>query len=273
MQDSWKTFVITTALGLTAAIAYLVVTPQRFEGVAQIRMAQIGSYKPANQSTLTNPTNINGVPVEDPASLIARMQIPTNYDQTSITACGYGDMVESAQVLASSLKLTIPKGLTNTVELKALGLSPQQAEDCVSSILTQITKLQAQLAAPFVLEAKLKLALDNERIESARRLINNSDQSSSVILAAYISARDEINYLLTDREKMLDMINSAEQRGTKLISPIYVSKTAVSPKKSSSLAAGLFIGLFLGLGIALVRQFWKNWSIDPNLRGRASQKG
>ena len=103
-------------------------------------------------------------------------------------------------------------------------------------------------------EAKLKLVADNERIEAARRLIARADQSGSAMSAAYLSARDELTYFLTDRERMLDLINSVKSRGTRLDSPIYASDKPVSPKKAISLAAGLLGGLFLGLLIALGRK-------------------
>jgi uncharacterized protein involved in exopolysaccharide biosynthesis len=115
-----------------------------------------------------------------------------------------------------------------------------------------------QFAKPFVEEAKIKLAQDNERIEAARRLISKADQSGSAMSAAYLSARDELTYFLIDREKMLDLINSAQQRGTKLISPIYVPEKPVSPKKALSLLVGLFAGVFAGLAIALCRQVLAN---------------
>ena len=249
LQGAWKTVAITMVLGLAAAITYLAVTPKQFEAIAQIRMAQI---------SITNPANPFGVSVEDPVSLIARMQIPTNANQIVIESCDYqNNKIEPAQALAKDLKLSMPKGLLNTVEIKISARSPEKARTCISAVVEQITKLQAQFAKPFIEEAMLRLAQDDERIEIARRLITKADQSGSAMSATYLSARDEISYFLTDREKMIDLINSAEQRGTKLISPIYASEQAVAPKKATSLLAGVLAGLFLGLALAFVRQVWQ----------------
>ena len=247
-KKSWKIIALGGFLGLIIAAAYLFLTPKQYEATAQIKMAQI---------SLTNPTNPFGTSVEDPASLIARMQFPTNYDNVVINACGFQDKVNPALALSKSVKLSVPKGIANTVELKTYGKSPELAKNCAQAIVDLIASLQTQFAKPFVEEAKLKLAQDNERIESARRLIAKADQSGSAMSAAYLSARDELTYFLTDREKMLDLINSVQQRGTRLTSPIYTPEIPSSPKRATSLAIGLFAGLALGLMLALGRQFGK----------------
>lgn len=246
LRRAWKVVLISAIFGLLAGIGYVLLTPNQYEAVAQIRMAQI---------SITNSANPFGVTVEDPNSLIARMQLPTNYGSEAIAACDYQDKPQASLALSKAVKLTIPKGLTNTVELKVSSLSPQIAKTCAQAIVDQITVLQAQFAGPFVQEAKLKLAQDSERIEAARKLIAKADQSGSAMSAAYLAARDELTYFLTDREKMLDLINSVEKRGTQLISPIYVPEKPVSPRKLISLLAGLLAGIIFGLGVALVRQF------------------
>lgn len=248
---AWKVMLLGAIFGLLAGLGYVLLTPNQYEATAQIKMAQIN---------INNPTNPFGFTVEDPSSLIVRMQLPTNYDSEVITACEYQDKPQAALALSKVVKLTIPKGLTNTVELKISSSSPQIAKNCAQVIVDQITLLQAQFAKPFVEEAKLKLVQDNERIDAARKLIARADQSGSAMSAAYLAARDELTYFLTDREKMLDLINSVDKRGTQLISPIYAPEKPVSPKKLMSLLAGLFAGLFLGLAVALARQFWSGMS-------------
>ena len=245
LKSAWKTIAAFAVLGLIGAITYLVVTPPMYEASAQIRMAQISQVNPANPF---------GTNVEDPISLIARMQFPTNYSEQVIRSCGYQDRPQAALALSKAVKLAIPKGVANTVELKILAPSQQFAASCAQAIFTQINRMQEEFSQVFVEEAKLKLAADNERIEAARKLIARADQSGSAMSAAYLSARDELSYFLTDREKMLDLINSVKSRGTRLDAPIYASDKPVSPKKAISLAAGLLGGLFLGMLIALGRK-------------------
>ena len=245
LKSAWKTIASFALFGLVGALTYLLVTPRMYEATAQIRMAQISQVNPANPF---------GTNIEDPASLIARMQFPTNYTEQVITSCGYQDKPQAALALSKAVKLSIPRGVANTVELKILAPSQQLAASCAQAIFIQIGKMQEQFSGVFVEEAKLKLVADNERIEAARKLIAKADQSGSAMSAAYLSARDELTYFLTDREKMLDLINSVKSRGTRLDSPIYASDKPVSSKKVISLAAGLLGGLFLGILIALGRK-------------------
>ena len=253
LKSAWKTISAFAVLGLIGAVIYLVVTPSMYEATAQIRMAQISQVNPANPF---------GANVEDPTSLIARMQFPTNYTEQVISSCGYQDKPEAALALSKAAKLSIPKGVANTVELKVLAPNQKLAASCAQAIFTQIAQMQEQFSRVFVEEAKLKLATDNERIDAARKLIAKADQSGSAMSAAYLSARDELTYFLTDREKMLDLINSVKSRGTRLDSPIYASDKPVSPKKAISLAAGLFSGLFLGLLFALGRKLLGKFKVD-----------
>lgn len=245
LQGAWKTILIMGLLGIATAFIYLWVTPKQYEATAQIRMAQVN---------LPTPSNPFGTVVEDPASLLARMRFATNFDEATTIACGYTNTSGGAEGLARSLKFSIPKGLVATVEIKYIAPSTEQAKDCVQAVVLRITDLQAEVIKPFINEAKTKLAQDNERIEQARRLIIKADQSGQGMSAAYLSARDELNHFLTNREKMIDLINSAKERGTRLLSPIYVSSGPVLPKKKVSLVAGFTAGLFLGLLIAALNK-------------------
>ena len=258
IKKSWKIIVLGSFLGLVCAIGYLLVTPPMYEATAQIRMAQISQINPANPF---------GATIEDPTSLMARMQFPTNYSAQVIGACDYQDKPQAALALSKNVKLSIPKGVANTVELKFLAPSAQTAENCAKAIFTQVVGLQEQLSSTFIEEAKTKLAADNERIEAAKKPIAKADQSGGAMSAAYLSARDELTYFLIDREKMTDLINSVKNRGTSLVSPIYVTEKPVSPKKAMSLLAGLLGGLVLGLLIALARQMMAKLKSQNNESG------
>ena len=246
LKKTWKIMILSSFLGLAGAVAYIVFTPNRFEATAQIRLAQISQINPANPF---------GTALEDPGALISRMQFPTNYSSEVTSACGYQDKPHAALRLSKDVKLSIPKGVVNTVELGVLAHSPDLAEACVQAIFGQIVQIQERLSRAFVDEAKLKLAADDERIESAKKLIAKADTSGVAMSAAYLAARDELTYFLNDREKMLDLINSVKSRGTRLDSPIYVSDQPAAPKKILSMIVGLAAGFFLGLVFALGRKF------------------
>lgn len=243
IREAWKTVSIMGLLGIVVAITYLWVTPSQYEAIAQIRMAQLSIFNPANPF---------GATIEDPNSLMARMKFSTNYDEEIILACNGQGNYYSVETLVKSIKFTIPKGSVGVLELNVSAPSMQQAKDCASAIYRRIRYLQLELAEPLINEAKIKLEQDSERIEALQRLIMKADKAGGAVSAVYLSTRDEQSYFLADREKRIDLINSAEQRGASLVSPIYASEVPVSPKKTFSIVVGLAAGIFLGLLLVLI---------------------
>lgn len=188
LKRAYKTICIFGAIGLALAIIYLVVTPKQYEAVAQITMAQIGA---ANNNI--NPLGVN---IEEPSLLIVRMTSPTSYTPQVIEACGLQDQANAALALSKSIKLTIPKGVANVVELKTFGPSPQAAQECNLAIFELIKTTQSLIVAPYIANAKLMLDDDIERLAKAKDLVAKADKSGSVMGAAYLSTRDEIRYYL-----------------------------------------------------------------------------
>lgn len=245
LKNAWKTIAIVALVGLALSIAYLVTTPKQYEAVAQITMAQIAA---ANNNI--NPLGIN---IEEPALLIARMSSPTSFTPEVTAACGLQDQANGALALSKSIKLTLPKGVANVVELKTFGPSPQAAEQCNLAIFELIKTTQSQIVAPYIAGAKVKLDDDVERLAKARDLVAKADKSGSVMGAAYLSTRDEIRYLLDEITALKNVVTSNQNRATRLVSSVYVGDMPIAPKKRNILAAGLFGGLFLGLLIAMGR--------------------
>jgi capsular polysaccharide biosynthesis protein len=252
LKSAYKTILIFGVIGLLAAIAYLVIAPQQYEATAQIAMAQIGAANNNNNNNL-NPLGIN---VEDPTLLIARLGLPSSYTPEAILACAFEGKPEAGAALVKSIKLSIPKGVANVVELKTVGDSPKQAIQCADAIMELIKTTQNQILIPYIEEAKQKLAEEKARLQAAQQLISRSDKSGSgsMMGAVYLSTRDEINYLLDKIAALNNVVSNNQNRATRLITPIYASDLPISPKKRIALAAGLFGGLFLGLLIALAGQ-------------------
>ena len=250
LRGAYKTILIFGAIGVAASIAYLAITPKKYEAVVQIAMAQIGAAN-NNKNNNINPLGIN---IEEPSLLIARMSSPTSFTPQVIAACGLQDQANSALMLSKLTRLAIPKGVPNVVELKTFGLSPQAAEQCNFAIFELIKTTQSLILAPFIPEAKVKLDDDIERLAKAKDLLVKADKSGSAMGAVYLSTRDEIRYLLDEITALKNVVTSNQNRATRLVSPIYVSDIPASPKKQNILAAGLFGGLFLGLLVAIGRR-------------------
>ena len=247
LKSAYKTILIFGVFGIAASIAYLVITPKQYEATSQIVMAQIGATNNNNISPL-------GISIEEPALMIARLSSPTSFTPTELAACGFEGKLDGATALAKTIKLAPAKGVPNVVELKTFGNSPEAAKDCTNAIVDFTKKTQAQILAPYIEEAKIKLADDEQRISRAKELVSRSDKGGSAMSAAYLSTRDEIRYLLDEMTGLKNILASNQNRATRLVAPIYASDTPISPKKRNVLAAGLFGGLLLGLLIALARQ-------------------
>ena len=248
LKGAYKTILVFGILGIAAAIAYLAITPKQYEARAQIVMAQIGA---TNNNNNISPLGIN---IEEPGLMITRLSNPTSFTPVELAACGFEDKPDGAATLVKSIKLAPAKGAPNVVELKTFGASPEVAKGCANAIFDLAKKTQAQIVAPYIEEAKGKLADNEQRINSAKELMLRSDKAGFAMSAAYLSNRDEIVYLLNEINNLKNILISDKNRATRLIAPVYASDMPISPKKRMALVAGLFGGLFLGLLIALARQ-------------------
>lgn len=267
LKKAWKMIAIAALMGLALSIAYLAVTPKQYEAVAQIAMAQIGAANNNNNNNL-NPLGIN---IEEPSLLIARLSQPTSFPTQVLGVCGVKEGANAPATLPKSIKLAPPKGVANVVELKTFGQSPEAALTCAQAIFELIKATQAQIVAPYIEEAKLKLADDSERLAKAKDLVAKADNSGSAMGAAYLSTRDEIRFLLDEIRALKNVVTSNQSRATRLIAPIYASDIPISPKKRVALAAGLFGGLFLGLMLALARELWIKLKAGMQEQGQAVQ--
>ena len=246
LKSAYKTIAIFGLAGIALSIAYLAVTPKQFEASVQIAMAQIG----AANNNISPP----GVNIEEPALLISRLSSPTSYTPETIAACGLLGQANAGLSLSKSIKLTPAKGVASVVELKTFGGTPQSAQDCALGVFDLIKTTQSQIVAPYIEEAKVKLADDEDRLQKAKDLVARSDKSGSAMSASYLSTRDEIRYLLDEITSLKNVVSSNQNRATRMVAPIYANESPIAPKKRMVLAAGLFGGLFIGLLIALARQ-------------------
>lgn len=261
LQGAYKAILILGAAGSVIAVAYLAVTPKQFEAVAQITMAQVGAA--ANSLT---PLGAN---VEEPSLLIARLSQPTSFTSQVFSGCGMDESANPGITLAKSIKLAPPKGVANVVELKTFGKSPDEAFACAQAIFEFIKVTQAQIVAPYIEEAKTRLADDEGRLIKAKELVAKADKTGQPVGAVYLATRDEIRHLLDEISALKNVVTSSPKRSTRLIAPIYASEAPITPKKRIVLMVGLLGGLFLGLLLALARLMWIKLKADMQLQGQA----
>ena len=246
LKWAYRTIFIFGALGLMTAIIYLLVTPRQYEVTAQIAMAQIGA---TNNSAF----NLQGVNIEDPNTLIARLSSPTSFNSKEVAACSLGDKQDGAtNSLFKAIKISLVKGLPDVVELKAFGGSPESAKNCALAIFEHIKISQSQILTPLLDDAKVRLLDDERRLNKAKELISNVDKSvASMGVAYYLSTRDEMRYLLEEITILKNVLSPNTNRPTRLVAPLATSNTPIAPKKTTLLLLGLLGGLLFGLVITL----------------------
>lgn len=245
LKGTYKTMLIFAILGIGIAITYLVVAPKRYVSTAQITMAQIAATN-SNANSL-------GVSIEEPALVILRLNSPISYTPEVLEVCGLQDQKNADLDLSKSIELRVTQGVPNVIGLKAFGSSPQASKNCAQAVFELIKTTQSQIITPYIEEAKLKLADDEDRLAKAKDLVAKSDRSSAVMGVAYLLTRDEIRYLLDEIADLKNVVASNQNRATRLVAPIYSGNIPVAPKKQLILVFGLFGGLFLGFLIALIR--------------------
>jgi uncharacterized protein involved in exopolysaccharide biosynthesis len=253
IQESWKTIAGFTVLGIAGAALFIWATPKQYEASAQIKMAQIANVNNNNNNNI-NPLGIN---IEEPQALIARMALPTSYPKETIALCGLADQKDPQVALASKVKLSIPKGVGGTVDLKIRDTSKEIAKACTNAVYQLIKTSQARLIAPYIDEASKKLAIEEERLGRATQVIAKADKSGAAVSAAYLATRDEIRFLLDQISSLQNIISGNEGRATHLTAPIYLKDQPVFPQKRNSLAVGLLLGAFLGLVLAVGRKWYQ----------------
>lgn len=254
LRAAYKTILAFGMLGLLFSVVYLSLTPKKYEAIAQITMAQIGSSGINNIGGGNNNINPLGVNVEEPALLVSRLASPTSFPSSVTEICGYQDRSDAGLMLSKSIVLTVPKGLNSVIELKAFGRTSEAAKACALAVFELIKLTQSQIIAPYIEEAKIKLADDEERLARAKDFVAKADKSGSVMGAAYLSTRDEIRYLLDEITALKNVVTSNQNRSTRLLAPVYVGEMPISPKKRMVFAFGLMVGLLFGLLISLARQ-------------------
>jgi len=250
LKGSYKTIAITGVVGVVFSLIYLAITPKQYEATAQIVLAQIGIPNTKYPSTNLSPLGIN---IEEPALVISRLSLPSSFLGGANSECGFDDRPDSINTMIKTLKFGVIKGVTNVIEIRALGASPEAAKVCANAIFELIKTTQTKILSPYIEEAKILLAYDEVSLQKAKALLSNADKVGSQISGVYLATRDEIHYLLDEIAYLKSVVASSPNRLTHLIAPIYASDTPISPKKWMAFLVGVFGGLLLGFVVALAR--------------------
>jgi LPS O-antigen subunit length determinant protein (WzzB/FepE family) len=251
LAESWKAIILTGLLGLFVSIANLWVTPNQYQATAQIQMAQIST---------NNNINPQGINIEDPSLLMARLKHPTTFSAQEIEMCGFESSAAPSEALAATAKFSVVKGVGSMIELKINRGSKEVAIACAQALFEKIKVSQNMIIMPYIEEAKNLLDKYQDRLSNSQSLVSQADKSGVALSATYLANRDEVKFLTEEILRLNTFIASVDARQAKLTAPIYASDIPVSPNKKIALIAGLFAGLFFGLLLSLVRRGYKTYN-------------
>ncbi|QWD81923.1 hypothetical protein [Polynucleobacter sp. MWH-S4W17] len=249
LKGAWKVVSLMGLVGLVVSSTYLIITPNQYEAIANIAMARVPTDK--------NPLGVN---IEEPQALINRMSVPSSFDAVALNACGLQDVATLAAQMSKAIKLSIPKGVANVIELKVTRSSPELASACAKSVYELIAHSQAQMIGPMAEAAKTnnaaRLVKVEERLAQDKVLLAKAEQPRGVLSPTYFSILTEIRNLEDERATLLALVDANGLQTANLQSPIYAVDKPVYPKKTLSLVFGLVAGVLLGLLIALGKQMF-----------------
>lgn len=243
LKRNQRTIIFFGMVGLLLSVAYLVLTPKKYEARWQMQMALfVNGNDNSNYSSTYN--------IEEPAALIQRLSSPTAYPGEVQHSCNVPE--NGGNYLGGVLEIKAFKNVVNGVEMKAIAISPDQAKRCADSLVAMIVAQQRsliedRLAGRQALMKEIQQVLQREQF-SIEKLAQKKISSFE-----HYAKLSRINPLLMRIDALQEEILMSQKYPTKLLSPIYVTNTPVSPKNSLVMLFGLALSLVLGVIFALFR--------------------
>lgn len=240
----YKLILLFSALGTFFSAFYLWITPSMYEGHAQINLSEISYFD--------SKSRLSTILLEEPTKIVVRHSLPNLYTKKEIKDCGFQDNENAALNLSKSIKINSVKGVTNLIEIKFRGTSPEIVYRCIDGIFQKIYEIQKDILLKY--QSRLQMLLKNNQIKITQinSLFRDSAKDPSIMISIYISKINELNTLINENkeiESLLEVIKLAEPE---LVAPIFVNNEKIYPNKSLVLLIGILTGIFCGL----VSAFW-----------------
>ena len=236
IKKFWIKLLAGAVVGLTISAAYLFLSSKEYEAISQIQVAQLVTNKnKEGEASIIN--------VENPAILSNRLKSPNTYPSNVLNVCGFPD---SPLKLVASVNSSIPKGATNTLEIRFRAESQEKVIACLSEIFSMIETQERELAQPYVLEMSEQIENINKRIQVNQAILEKSAQLP-LGSWSYFFNLDEIRRLYGERDNLKNVINMTNVYRTKLLIPPYTIGRPVAPNIPKSLLTGFILGFGLSL--------------------------
>lgn len=240
-------------LGVLLAALYLFITPPRYEATLQIEMARFQSVSDGNSATQ------NGTPVEPAALLVERLRLPSSYTLEAAQVCGLQDSRFPFNALAKKVSAKALKNIDAVVEITVEGGAVAAGRACATGVFDMVRHQHNELLSPRITEASKTLSELKQRLEANQSFLTAMDKTS-VQSAVYLSKRDESLWLMDRISAFERALRQTSE--TRLVSPIYSSPHAVSPKPMVTLFVGAVVGVCFGIGFAYLRKLAARWRLN-----------
>lgn len=239
----WKTFAIFISTGLVLATTFFLLSPKQYEAISQMQVAQLVTNK--NNSGETSIIN-----VENPAILMNRLKSPLTYDEGILRVCGHSN---SPPAMTKAISSNIPKGATNTLEIKFKSESKDIAIKCLAELFLLIQSQEVKLTQPYIDQMSAQIDEINGRIKVNQGIL---ERSSQLPLGSwsYFFNLDEIRRLYAERDNLKAVINLTAIYKAKLLIPPYAGDKPVSPNFYKIILIGFGAGIIFSLIFIFMRK-------------------
>lgn len=238
IKKSWISILIIGIIGFICTFITLQFMPNTYIATAQVQLTQIRG------------ANYEWTNLEDPNLVIARMKSPTSFGDKSLATCQYSSGLE----MVKKVQFGLLKASPPTLEVLVKNGSPELSLACAEAIVQDLRNYEIDLVRKKIAQYKELLDYYIGRMNHLKKEFSKLPTSQSAIASVdEIAARDQISWITNKVLSLDSVIRFADEGAGKLLSPIYVSPTPVSPKRLIIEIAGLLMGLLVGLFTSVFR--------------------
>lgn len=230
--------------------AYAFFVPPEYEAVAHIEMA-----------------SVTGTPVEAPSILSEKLKLPLYYSIDTYKTCRIEEKLPSpGAFLAKQLKPAVNKNAP-IVTIKYRTGSAKQAQQCLESVLADISKKQSTQAKPILDTRKSQLHSLQQKLKAAEELAalfptkdtkfaldDNKFSASALLLATTVAKGNEIKELRTQVNDLQIALAEPQTRMTTLVTPVYSPTTEVERSRLLIILSAAIGGFFLSIALLMTRK-------------------
>lgn len=244
LRSNRKRIMLGGLVGILLSVAYLALTPKKYEARWQVQMAQFAN---SNCGTSNN--------AEEPVTLIQRLRIPTAYSIEVRQGCGMPEDGEFGEYLGGTLKVEATKNTVNVVDMKITGSEREQVKICAEAITSMIAVQQRGMIEERSVGRQVQLVQYEQALKEEQQQLERI-KKSELGNFGYLAKLDKLSRLHTKIDGLQEEILLAQLHPARVVVPIYIPSKPIAPKAEFVLLMGFVLGLLLGVLYAIGRAIW-----------------